>query len=115
MTAIFILVNLTYEMTETKAVPALLRVLNERTVLDTVRAEGPISRAELARRTGISRPTVSLVLRSLVEDGLVREAEHDPDGPHYGAVYYEADPEVALVLGVDFGSRAVRSALCHPC
>ena len=99
-------------MTETKAVPALLRTLNERTVLDTVRTTGPISRAEVARQTGISRPTVSLVLRSLLEDGLVRETAHDPDGPHYGAVYYEADPEAAVVLGVDFGSRAVRTALC---
>jgi predicted NBD/HSP70 family sugar kinase len=112
MTATFILVNLTYEVTETKAVPALLRALNERTVLDAVRASGPISRAEVARQTGISRPTVSLVLRSLVEDGLVRETEHDPDRPHYGATYYEADPEAALVLGVDFGSRAVRAAIC---
>src|SRR5262249_43961431 len=99
-------------MTETKAVPALLRTLNERTVLDTVRMTGPISRAEVARQTGISRPTVSLVLLSLLEDGLVRETAHDPDGPHYGAVYYEADPEAAVVLGVDFGSRAVRTALC---
>jgi predicted NBD/HSP70 family sugar kinase len=111
-TAIFILVNLTYEMRETKAVPALLRTLNERAVLDTVRSTGPISRAEVARQTGISRPTVSLVLRSLLEDGLVRETAHDPEGPHYGAVYYEADPEAAVVLGVDFGSRAVRTALC---
>ncbi len=99
-------------MTETKAVPALLRTLNERAVLDTVRSTGPISRAEVARQTGISRPTVSLVLRSLLEDGLVRETAHDPEGPHYGAVYYEADPEAAVVLGVDFGSRAVRTALC---
>jgi predicted NBD/HSP70 family sugar kinase len=99
-------------MTETKAVPALLRALNERTVLDAVRTEGPISRAEVARKTGISRPTVSLVLRSLLEDGLVRETAHDPDGPHYGAVYYEADPEAAVVLGVDFGARVVRAALC---
>ncbi|HEY8107315.1 MAG TPA: ROK family protein, partial [Gaiellaceae bacterium] len=37
---------------------------------------------------------------------------HEPGGPHYGAVYYEADPEAAVVLGVDFGSRAVRTALC---
>src|SRR6266516_3693048 len=112
MTAIFILVNLTYEVTETRAVPALLRALNERTVLDVVRASGPISRAEVARQTGISRPTVSLVLRSLLEDGLVRETAHDPDQPHYGAVYYEADPEAAVVLGVDLGARAVRTALC---
>jgi predicted NBD/HSP70 family sugar kinase len=27
-------------------------------------------------------------------------------------VYYEADPDAAVVLGVDFGSRAVRTALC---
>jgi predicted NBD/HSP70 family sugar kinase len=110
-TATFILVNLTNEVTETKAVPALLRALNERTVLDAVRASGPISRAELARQTGISRPTVSLVLRALLEDGLVRETEHDPDRPHYGASYYEADPEAAVVLGVDFGARAVRTAI----
>lgn len=112
MTATFILVNLTYEVTETKAVPALLRALNERTVLDAVRTSGPISRAEVARQTGISRPTVSLVLRALLEDGLVRETEHEPDGPHYGARYYEADPEAAVVLGVDFGARAVRTAVC---
>lgn len=99
-------------MTEAKAVPALLRALNERTVLEVVRADGPISRAEVARRTGISRPTVSLVLRSLLEDGLVRETAHDPDRPHYGAVYYETDPEAAVALGVDFGSRVVRVALC---
>jgi len=98
-------------VTDTRAVPALLRALNERTVLDAVRAGGPISRAEVARQTGISRPTVSVVLRSLLEDGLVRETEHDPDQPHYGARYYEADPEAAVVLGVDFGSRAVRAAI----
>jgi predicted NBD/HSP70 family sugar kinase len=90
----------------------LLRALNERTVLDAVRASGPISRAEVARSTGISRPTVSLVLRALLEDGLVRETERETGRPHYGAVYYEADAEAALVLGVDFGSRAVRTALC---
>jgi predicted NBD/HSP70 family sugar kinase len=99
-------------VTEAKAVPALLRALNERTVLDAVRESGPISRAEVARRTGISRPTVSLVLRALVEDGLVRETEHEAGGPHYGAVYYEAHPEAAAVLAVDFGARAVRTALC---
>jgi len=99
-------------VTETKAVPALLRALNERTVLDAVRESGPISRAEVARQTGISRPTVSLVLRSLLEDGLVRETVHEPGGPHYGAVYYEAHPEAALVLGIDFGAGTVRTALC---
>ena len=99
-------------MTHSKAVPGLLRRINERAVLDAVRAHAPISRAELARETGISKPTISVALRALAEDGLVRETAHDPDRPHYGAVYYEADPEAALVLGVDFGARFVRSAVC---
>jgi len=99
-------------VTEAKAVPTLLRALNERTILEAVRASGPVSRAELARRTGISRPTVSLVLTALLEDGLVQETTLDPGQPHYGAVYYEADAEAALVLGVDFGSHSVRTALC---
>jgi predicted NBD/HSP70 family sugar kinase len=99
-------------MTETKAVPALLRDLNERAVLETIRAVAPVSRAEVARRTGISKPTVSLVLRALLGAGLVRETSHSPGRPHYGAVYYEDVPEAALVLGLDLGARFVRGALC---
>ena len=52
-------------MANTKAVPSLLRMLNERTVLETILSAAPISRAELARRTGISKPTVSLALRAI--------------------------------------------------
>lgn len=99
-------------MAGTKAVPALLRTINERAVLEAIRASAPISRAEIARQTGISKPTVSLALRALLEDGLVRETSHDPDRPHFGAVYYEAAPEAALVLGVDLGAHVLRAALC---
>jgi predicted NBD/HSP70 family sugar kinase len=98
-------------MPNTKAVPSLLRRLNERTVLETILSAAPISRAELARRTGISKPTVSLALRALLEDGIVRETSRGRGGPHYGAVYYEADPEAALVLGIDLSSRALRVAV----
>jgi predicted NBD/HSP70 family sugar kinase len=98
-------------MTEAKAVPSLLRTLNERTVFDAIRADAPISRAEVARRTGISKPTVSLALRALEEAGLVRETGPAPGTPHYGAVYYEAELEAALVLAVDLGARFVRAAV----
>src|SRR5262245_9377914 len=95
-----------------RATPPLLRALNERTVLDAIREAAPISRAEISRRSGISKPTVSLALRSLLEAGLVREAERGPDGPGYGAVYFEPVSEAALVLGLDLGARFVRGAIC---
>jgi predicted NBD/HSP70 family sugar kinase len=95
-----------------RATPPLLRALNERTVLEAIREGAPISRAEISRRSGISKPTVSLALRSLLDSGLVREAARGPDGPGYGAVYFEPVAEAALVLGLDLGARFVRGALC---
>jgi predicted NBD/HSP70 family sugar kinase len=99
-------------VTKARAVPGLLKRLNEREVLETIREGAPISRAEISRRAGISKPTVSLALQSLLEAGLVREAERGPDGPGYGAVYFEPVPEAALVLGLDLGARFVRGAIC---
>jgi predicted NBD/HSP70 family sugar kinase len=99
-------------MTTGRATPPMLKSLNERTVLDAIRSYAPVSRAEISRRVGISKPTVSLALQSLLEAGLVREGSHDGDGPSYGAVYFEPVPEAAFVLGLDLGARFVRGALC---
>jgi predicted NBD/HSP70 family sugar kinase len=95
-----------------KAIPPLLKDLNERTVLEMIRDGAPISRAEISRRVGISKPTVSLALQSLLEAGLVREAAHDPDGPSYGAVFFEPVPDAAVILGLDLGARFLRGAIC---
>jgi predicted NBD/HSP70 family sugar kinase len=95
-----------------RATSPLLKNLNERTVLEAIRGGAPISRAEISRRSGISKPTVSLALQSLLEASLVREATERPDGPGYGAVYFEPVPDAALVLGLDVGARFVRGAVC---
>jgi predicted NBD/HSP70 family sugar kinase len=94
------------------ATPTLLRDLNERTVLDAIRAGAPISRAEISRRVGISKPTVSVALESLQDAGLVREADNHTDGPKYGATFFEPVHEAALVFGLDLGARFLRGAIC---
>jgi predicted NBD/HSP70 family sugar kinase len=94
------------------AIPPLLKDLNERTVFETIRMAAPISRAEISRQAGISKPTVSLALQSLLAAGLVREAAQEPDGLRYGAVFFEPVPEAALVLGLDLGARFLRGAVC---
>ena len=95
-----------------RATPPLLKDLNERTVLDVIRTAAPISRAEISRRAGISKPTVSQALQSLLSAGLVREAAHDGGGPSYGATFFEQVPEAAFVLGLDLGAHFVRGAVC---
>jgi predicted NBD/HSP70 family sugar kinase len=94
------------------AIPPLLKDLNQRTVLETIRASAPVSRAEISRLVGISKPTVSLAIQALLDAGLVREAADAPDGPRYGAVFFEPVPEAALVLGFDLGARFLRGAVC---
>src|SRR5206468_5394993 len=84
-----VLVNLSHEMAGPRATPPLLKDLTGRTILEAIRAGAPISRAEISRRAGISKPTVSLALESLLTAGLLREADHDPDGPSYGAIFFE--------------------------
>jgi len=95
-----------------RATPPLLKDLNERTVLEAIRAAAPISRAEISRLVGISKPTVSLALQSLLTAGLVRETEPNGDGPSYGATFFEPVPEAAFVLGLDLGVHFVRGAVC---
>jgi predicted NBD/HSP70 family sugar kinase len=97
---------------QTRATPPLLKELNERAVLETIRAGAPISRAEISRRAGISKPTVSLALQSLLGAGLVREALRSPTGPSYGAIFFEPVPDAAYVLGLDLGARFLRGAVC---
>ncbi|MER6141011.1 ROK family transcriptional regulator [Streptomyces sparsogenes] len=88
-----------------------LRSNNERLLLARLRAEGPASRAQLARDTGLSKPTVSSALAALEEAGLVREAGRQAP-PERGrvAVLYEPDPTAGYVLGLDIGRAWLRVA-----
>ncbi len=49
--------------------------MNERRILEMVQTQGAISRAELVRLTGISPPTVSKLVRSLLGAHLLEEGE----------------------------------------
>jgi N-acetylglucosamine repressor len=53
--------------------PQLNRVINRRLILDRIRRCETVSRADLAKQTEIRPPTVSAVVRELIEEGLVQE------------------------------------------
>ncbi|HYK67039.1 MAG TPA: ROK family protein [Streptosporangiaceae bacterium] len=91
--------------------PQLLRALNEQLLLQQIRQLGPLSRAELARRSGLSKPTVSLALANAERSGLVREAGQRTGVPGRSAVLYEVRPEAGYVLGLDIGRQYLRGAV----
>jgi len=51
----------------------IARDINRDVVLELIRARQPISRADLARLSGLQRSTVSLIIEELLEEGWIRE------------------------------------------
>ena len=91
--------------------PRLLRRLNAAAVLGTIRTDGPISRAELARVTGLSKPTVNGAVELLLESGYLTERIADVDsrarrpGPRARLLSFRGD--LGHVLGIDIGANKV--------
>ncbi|MFF7246965.1 ROK family protein [Embleya sp. NPDC008237] len=89
----------------------VLRSINERVLLDRVRAAAPISRAQLARDTGLSKPTVSTALEALERAGLVRAVGLETGARGRAALLYEPDPTAGYVVGIDVGRSWIRVAV----
>lgn len=95
----------------TVGTPSLLRAINERTVLELIDRQGPLSRAQVARVSGLSKPTVSLTLGGLLEARLVREVGRSRGERGPSALLYELNPAAGWVVGLDVGRRWVRAAI----
>ncbi|YCK34807.1 ROK family transcriptional regulator [Actinomadura sp. ATCC 39365] len=91
--------------------PRLLRVLNERRLLDQLHEHGPASRADLAKSTGLSKPTVSAALAGLAEDGLVHLVGEVSGRPGPVSSLYDVNAASTHVAGVDIGRDWIRVAV----
>ena len=91
--------------------PPLIRAMNEQMLLGHIRMSGPVSRADLARISGLSKPTVSLALANVERAGLVRIAGQRTGVPGRTAQLYEVRPEAGFVLGLDIGLKYLRGAV----
>ncbi|SER91724.1 ROK family transcriptional regulator [Lentzea albida] len=88
-----------------------MRVLNQRAVLGLLRRLGAATRPQIAKDTGLSKPTVGQALADLERHGLVRPIGRTTAGPGRSAVVYEPNPVAGYVLGVDIGRERIRAAL----
>jgi predicted NBD/HSP70 family sugar kinase len=91
--------------------PRLLRVLNERRLLDQLHEHGPSSRADLAKITGLSKPTVSAALAGLAEDGLVHLVGEVSGRPGPVTSLYDMNAASTHVAGIDIGRDWIRVAV----
>src|SRR5919107_2734834 len=99
--------------TPQKATHRQTRVHNERLVVRTVYDLGPISRADVARQTGLTRTTVSDVVAALMEEGIVREIGRGQSTGGKAPILLEVDEDARLVIGLDLGEEHFAGSLVN--
>jgi len=88
------------------------RAYNERLTLSLIRRNGPLSKAALARLTGLSAQTLSQIVPHLEADGLVLPQERLRGRIGQPSVPYALNPMGALSFGVKIGRRSTDLVLC---
>jgi predicted NBD/HSP70 family sugar kinase len=88
--------------------PNPLRELSEQAVVETIFREGPVTRPQVAQRTGLSKATVGAVVDRLEAAGMIRAS-----GPMHGhrgrsPIAYTVRENAGFVVGVDIGGTNIR-------
>lgn len=83
-----------------------VRLYNERLALSLVRLHGSLPKAEIARLTGLSAQTVSVIVRQLESDGLLKRRKPQRGKVGQPLVPFELNPEGAFSIGLKVGRRS---------
>src|SRR5215218_1722379 len=76
------------------------RPYNRRIVLESVRLHGPTTRADIARRVGLTVQTVSTIARELEEQGYVVSSREEPRGRGLPPASLRINPEGGFAIGL---------------
>ncbi len=99
------------ENRRTTADQILVRKHNTAIILDCLRLNAPLSRADISNRTGLNRSTVSSIVNELIQQGLVRETELQKTGLGRPGMALELSPHGACAIGAQIGVDFVSISL----
>jgi predicted NBD/HSP70 family sugar kinase len=91
--------------------PSGVRLYNERLVLSLIRHHGALPKADIARQTGLSPPTVQVIVQQLEADGLLLRHEAQRGRVGQPSVPLSLNPEGAFSFGLKIGRRSVELVL----
>ena len=82
-------------------------------VLKTIYSNGQISRADIARSTNLTPPTISDLVGKLIKDGLVKEIGHAPSSSGRRAILLDVVDASRQIVGIDLSRQDFRGALAN--
>jgi predicted NBD/HSP70 family sugar kinase len=91
--------------------PRLLRAINDRSALELLLAEGPLTRAKLGELTGLSKVTASALVSRLRERGLVEVIGTQSAGRGPSADLYAVRAGCSHGVGIHMGPQEVVAAV----
>ncbi len=88
-----------------------MRQYNERVVLQAIRMHGALPGAEIARLTQLTAQTISLIVKKLLDDGLLLRGEPQRGKVGQPSIPLRLNPEGAYAIGIKVGRRSMDTLL----
>ena len=91
---------------------SLIRDLNVSLLIELVRRFGLVSRADLARESQLSAPTVSAIVRVLLNRGIFSEVAVAPSSGGRPPILLKLEPKAGYVVGVKLRGDGLTTVVC---
>ena len=85
----------------------LIKEINRNIILNHIRDNNPVSRAEIATECGLNRSTVSSLVDGLIEEGMVFETGTGESRGGRKPILLEFNPLAATIIGMELGVNYV--------
>lgn len=94
-----------------KSSPKLVKMMNRELIINELKQHPRQSRADLAKKTRLSKPTVSDIVKELIEEDLVFEAGVGPSSGGKKPIYLEYNSRSNYVIGILIENETIFIAL----
>lgn len=91
----------------------LLRDINRSQVLNIIRTQGPVSRINISRLTGLSQSTVTSIAASLMEEAIILETQVGDSTGGRPPILLDLNPDSLYVIGIKLTEYHAYSVLAN--
>ena len=86
---------------------------NRTIILNLIRQHGPISRADLVKKTQLAGPSVSRIVQSLINEGLVDEVGEGQSIGGRKPILLRLRPNARFAVGLDIRPQMITGIICN--